>query len=243
VESALSPLSPPNLPADYPYLTEGHHPPPATKGGAKVFAAPTKKPEPTSEDVTDLKDQADGSVASIFDFINEHADQAGCVAKISQQLKAATAAAKAAADAATNAAANPTRENLRKQYDTAWDAAKTAAKADDDATTIYNKCVTSIALDPPLSVISHQVQFIVAFSANATPSWALLHFKGPGPGAGSNSMMSAGQTNTHTLTITLGAPQSTNAKGLSTEANMQRSNQNINAAINNLGQKLTAPTP
>jgi len=61
-------------------------------------------------------------------------------------------------------------------------------------------------LDPPIDAISHQVQFILALSASANPSWTLVHFKGPTPSSG--NFLSFNRTNTDTLTITIGVPGS-----------------------------------
>ena len=61
-------------------------------------------------------------------------------------------------------------------------------------------------VDPPIDAISHQIQFIVVWNANATPNWTLVHFKGPGAGLG--PFASATDTNTHTLTIVMGVPNS-----------------------------------
>ena len=63
-----------------------------------------------------------------------------------------------------------------------------------------------LQLDPPLDAIGHQVQFIIVFNASVSPSWTLLHFKGPTPGSGSGA--SATGTLTHTLNIAMGPPSS-----------------------------------
>jgi hypothetical protein len=61
-------------------------------------------------------------------------------------------------------------------------------------------------LDPPIDAISHQVQFIVAISANANPTWSLVRFKGPSPTSGNFASLNG--TTTDTLTITIGVPGS-----------------------------------
>jgi hypothetical protein len=66
-------------------------------------------------------------------------------------------------------------------------------------------------VDPPLDTISHQVQFIIVWNASASPSWTLLHFKGPSPSSG--SLFSATATKTHTLNIVLGSPSSPDSAG------------------------------
>jgi len=69
----------------------------------------------------------------------------------------------------------------------------------------------AVFLDPPLDTISHQVQFIIVWNASASPSWTLLHFKGPSPSSG--ALFSATKTKTHTLNIVLGPPSSPDAQG------------------------------
>jgi hypothetical protein len=63
-----------------------------------------------------------------------------------------------------------------------------------------------LQLDPPLDAIGGQVQFIIVLNASISPSWTLLHFKGPTPGSGSGASASA--TLTHTLNIAMGPPSS-----------------------------------
>ncbi len=70
----------------------------------------------------------------------------------------------------------------------------------------------AVFVDPPIDVMSHQVQFIIVWNANASPSWTLVNFKGPNPASG--SLFSATKTQTHTLNITIGptsSPDATNA--------------------------------
>jgi hypothetical protein len=64
------------------------------------------------------------------------------------------------------------------------------------------KALQPAPLDPPIDSISHQIIFIVTASASVTPSWTLVHFKGPVPGSGSLAGIS--ETDTHTLTISMG---------------------------------------
>jgi hypothetical protein len=66
-------------------------------------------------------------------------------------------------------------------------------------------------LDPPIDMITHQVQFIIVWNASATPSWTLVKFKGPGPASG--SLLSVTSTKTHTLNVVLGPPSSIDAQG------------------------------
>ena len=60
-------------------------------------------------------------------------------------------------------------------------------------------------LDPPIDTISHQVQFVIGFSGNISPSWTLLHFKGPTTGS---TFATASKSLTHTLNIAIGPPNS-----------------------------------
>jgi hypothetical protein len=78
-------------------------------------------------------------------------------------------------------------------------ASQTAATAKTAADAIWK----SIPQDSPIDSIGHQVQFIVAATANVTPSWTLVHFKGPST---SGTFGALTQTRTHTLNIALGAP-------------------------------------
>jgi hypothetical protein len=66
-------------------------------------------------------------------------------------------------------------------------------------------------VDPPIDTISHQVQFIIVWNANATPSWTLVNFKGPSPSSG--ALFSATKTKTHTLNIVIGPPSSPDSAG------------------------------
>jgi hypothetical protein len=84
-----------------------------------------------------------------------------------------------------------------------------------------------------LDTIAHQVQFIIVFNANATPTWTLVKFKGPGPASG--SFASVTKTLTHTLTFVMGPPSSPDAS--STLNALQ-----IGTAIGNtLGPGVTVP--
>jgi hypothetical protein len=69
----------------------------------------------------------------------------------------------------------------------------------------------TIFLDPPIDTITHQIQFIIVWNASATPSWTLLHFKGPSPASG--ALLSATITKTHTLNIAFGPPSSPDTQG------------------------------
>ena len=68
----------------------------------------------------------------------------------------------------------------------------------------------AVFLDPPIDALAHQVQFIIVLNANASPSWILLHFKGP---SSSGPLFSVTTTKTHTLNIAIGPPSSPDTAG------------------------------
>jgi len=80
-------------------------------------------------------------------------------------------------------------------------------------------------LDPPIDSISHQVQFVLSFNANASPGWSLVRFKGPSP---NNGLLSGSHQNTHTLTIVMGASPS----DVSNKLNALQIGTNIGNALN-----------
>jgi hypothetical protein len=73
------------------------------------------------------------------------------------------------------------------------------------------------ALPPngPIDSIAHQVSFVVSLSGNATPSWTLVHFKGPG--STNAGLVSASQAITHTLNISMGSPSNSGTGMVSSE--------------------------
>jgi hypothetical protein len=80
-------------------------------------------------------------------------------------------------------------------------------------------------LDPPIDSISHQVQFVLALNANASPSWSLVRFKGPSP---NNGLVGGSHSNTHTLTIVMGA----SPNEVSNKLNSLQIGTNIGNALN-----------
>jgi len=86
--------------------------------------------------------------------------------------------------------------------------------------------------DPPIDSISHQIIFIVVANASVTPSWTLVHFRGPG--AGSSSLASISETDTHTLTISMGPSGSADVSN-------QKNNLTLSAGIANALR--VTPTP
>jgi hypothetical protein len=91
------------------------------------------------------------------------------------------------------------------------------------------------SFDPPIDSLSHQVQFVVAWSANVSPSWSLVKFRGPSPSSG--PLLSGSSSNTHTLSIVLGPPGADTA---STLAALQIGN-SVQSALNNTTVKITLP--
>ncbi|MBT3071098.1 hypothetical protein KKP04_09470 [Rhodomicrobium sp. Az07] len=93
--------------------------------------------------------------------------------------------------------------------------------------------VPSADCEAPLKSITHSIEFTVVKSANISPSWTLVHFKGH---TGNGSMAGAGRTDTHRLKITLGPSNETR-----TNASTQQSLREIAPAISNaVGQSLNA---
>jgi hypothetical protein len=93
--------------------------------------------------------------------------------------------------------------------------------------------VPSSDCEAPLKSITHSIEFSVVKSANVSPSWTLVYFKGHN---GNSSFASAGRTDTHRLKITLGPSAETR-----TNASTQQSLREIAPAISNaVGQTLGA---
>jgi hypothetical protein len=241
LDSALSPLAPPSSPW-YPYLTEGHHKPPAVGGGGgpKAEIRPSDY-VPTLNDV--LKAAANtAAVAKLVDDLAKStaASQSACAAAVipqadtaSQEVANASNAAYSAGLAVTAAAGKSV--DLKPYYEAAMTAFSKAQDALDAAKKTLAKCVAAASLDPPIDTISHSVQFIVTYTGGAAPSWTLVHFKGP---AAAGSLLSGTKINTHTLVITMGAPAAGTTKAQSDEMFLTRQNQNTNAAIQSLGQQI-----
>lgn len=79
-------------------------------------------------------------------------------------------------------------------------------------------------MNDPIDTISHQIQFIVTWNANATPGWSLVNVKGPSPASG--SFLSGQHQTTHQLLITMGPVKS--------EVQSVRATQQFNAALQRL---------
>lgn len=83
--------------------------------------------------------------------------------------------------------------------------------------------------DPPINSISHSLNFVVTAGAGFSPSWTLLHWKGPST---NGNLASVSSIRTHTLNIVLGPP---GIAGSSEEARVL-DNQAIRQAIQSLAQ-------
>ncbi len=114
-----------------------------------------------------------------------------------------------------------------------------ATKAAADATkaqTTASAAIQHIPHDPPIDAIGHQVQFVVAVSGNASPSWTLVNFKGP---ATTGTLVSASRSITHTLNIGMGAPTpATGAKAVGPEAFRQLDILHLDSATRQLAPQM-----
>jgi hypothetical protein len=59
--------------------------------------------------------------------------------------------------------------------------------------------------NPPVDALLHSLQFVVTYGVSVSPSWTLIHWKGPSP---TGSFASGSGNRTHLLQIALGAPNS-----------------------------------
>ena len=133
-------------------------------------------------------------------------------------VEASAAAAQRDSDKASRAASEAARQHqladntndLGAATTAAQEAARQQALADDaqkDAELKATDAKTNAATvaktipDPPIDSIAHSVQFVVAFGAGVSPSWALAAWKGP---ALNGPFASAGGGRTHTLNMVLG---------------------------------------
>jgi hypothetical protein len=91
-----------------------------------------------------------------------------------------------------------------------------------------------IKMNDPLDTISHQVQFIVTWTGNINPAWALFDIKGPNPGAG--SFLSGQHVTTHQLLITMGgvATGPAGQKFVNSDVQTVRTIQQFNGALQRL---------
>jgi hypothetical protein len=65
------------------------------------------------------------------------------------------------------------------------------------------KIVKELPHDPPITTISHSVNFSVEMKGGVSPNWTLVSVRGP---ASSGSLLSGAHTRTHTLSIAMGHP-------------------------------------
>jgi hypothetical protein len=86
-------------------------------------------------------------------------------------------------------------------------------------------------LNDPLDTISHQVQFIVAWTGNITPAWSLFNIRGPNPASG--AFITGQHITTHQLAITMG-PTGTSQKLSNADVQAARTAQQFNGALQRL---------
>jgi hypothetical protein len=219
VESALTPV-------DRNMLTIGKHTAPGAKPAtAPQFAVDSKLPDQIHQAAvyadlfaTKAANAAKSAESDAEKYKKDTTDAAPAVIRNDMQLvfnqveNALTAAKQAMvwADKVTSLSGQLTDDDKRRltpdQQKTLAQDLKDGPKAKQTASTAEtaaNAIWKGIPQDSPIDSIGHQVQFIVVASANATPSWTLVHFKGPGTSGTFGSLM---QTRTHTLNIALGAP-------------------------------------
>jgi hypothetical protein len=91
------------------------------------------------------------------------------------------------------------------------------------------------SFDAPIDSISHQVQFVVAWSGDVNPAWSLVRFRGPGPSSG--SLLSGSTSDTHTLSVVIGPPGADTTNTL----NALQIGNSLQNALNSVTVKTTAP--
>jgi hypothetical protein len=238
VHSALAPVK-------FGQLAVGWHPPP---GGKSIPAPPPSEKLKAEEGralacdvalvqpVQDARDAAIHYATMAQDYADKaenHSkqrnvqatyDDASTVVEAVKQTNVAVKKATKAADKADKTCPDdPAVDKLLKRATKAGDDAAAAKK-------VVDALLEALPHDPPVDSLSHSVQFIVALSANATPNWTLVRFKGPGA---TPPLASATGSTTHTLTIAMGSPAVAGAPpSASAEQIRQLNNQLI---INNLG--------
>jgi hypothetical protein len=80
--------------------------------------------------------------------------------------------------------------------------------------------------DPPIDSITHDVKFTVTASANASPNWTLVRFRGP---AQSSTFASLQRQRINELTIVMGEPAEPGGKELSDEQSRQLWNNRLDS--------------
>jgi hypothetical protein len=81
--------------------------------------------------------------------------------------------------------------------------------------------------DAPIESISQSINFVVTLGAGASPTWTLVHWKGPGT---NSSLASFSGIRTHTLNVALGSPSGSGIL----EVNRVLSNQAVRQAIQSI---------
>ncbi len=149
--------------------------------------------------------------------------------KVKNQIaKLANAAAEAAAYAGqANANANPKDASGKALPVDKKTAQLNAVEADKNAeAAALDDAAEKLAVNPnaPIDSLSHSLNFIVTVGASLSPSWTLLHWKGP---ANVGNLAGYSGIRTHTLAIALGSP----AAGGNPEANRVLNNDAFRQAI------------
>jgi hypothetical protein len=116
----------------------------------------------------------------------------------SEKTREAQSAANTIADNDYSDAARTALDKVLKLADEARVAAVNA-KNQADAAEKNNLLAQQRTPDAPIDSISHSVQFVVSYGASVSPSWNLMHFKGPG-----GNLAAVNGVRTHTLNIALG---------------------------------------
>jgi hypothetical protein len=239
MQAALAPASGPK-----PELLQGYHAAPSSGAKAATPKGPTKPKAFGFDPIQEKIDKLNDTVATIAAYADEATSYAGSAQKLSkvlskddltkspqafygevQQLADYAAMAQDAIDEANSAVASANAQitDLKKNADdarvnpaikSAQDTIQNAKTTMTAASTAATAALGALPPNPPIDSISHQVSFIVSLSGNVTPSWTLVHFKGPGTGS---TFAAASRSLTHTLNIAMGSPSDSGAGKVSLE--------------------------
>jgi hypothetical protein len=162
---------------------------------------PEQRPDACRAHEDDLTKPPDMFSREVQQTVDDAAKAADAINKATSQINAATIQMtelkKDADDARVPVALKKAEDDITKAKATMSAATKNATAA-----------LGQLPPNPPIDSIAHQVSFAVALSANATPNWTLVHFKGPGT---ANTFAAASRTFTHTLSIAMGSPSDSGA--------------------------------
>jgi hypothetical protein len=198
IDSALSPAT--GEDDDHRFLTKGNHKPPKAGGSASsakkasVTVAATAKAMVKTEEFKSLLQKNDDLSKAWAKFEKDNGDLSTFLnadKKPPQKLiKTVLDDIKSVLQLCDCASDSPLRRQILS-----------LTKCLQDLQATLN-ALQPAPLDPPIDSISHQIIFIVTASTSITPSWTLVHFKGPVSGSGNLAGIS--ETDTHTLTISMG---------------------------------------